>query len=88
MTSTEEIGSNTKTEDSNWMFVENPQDKEDITEATSKEQDGESTQTNFDPLLSPISLDLRAICSQLLSKYRETIKDTSKWNLSLRSFLL
>ena len=70
------------------MFVENPQDKEDITEATSKEQDGESTQTNFDPLLSPISLDLRVIYSQLLSKYRETIKDTSKWNLSLRSFLL
>ena len=30
----------------------------------------------------------RATCSQLLSKYLEVIKDTNKWTLSLRGFLL
>ena len=56
-------------------------------EATSKEHEGESTQTESDPLLSLVSLDLRAIYSQLLSKYPKTIKDTSKWTLSLKGFL-
>ena len=55
-------------------------------EATSKEQEGESTQTKFDPLLSLVSPDLKAICSQLLSKYPETIRDTSKWTYHLGGF--
>ena len=69
MTSNEETKSNTEREDSNRVYVENPQEKEDLTEATSKEQEGESTQIESNPLLSLVSLDLRVICSQLLSKY-------------------
>ena len=45
------------------MYAENPQEKEDLTQATSKEQEGESTQTEYDPLLSLVSPDLKAICS-------------------------
>ena len=57
-------------------------------EATSKEHEGESTQTESNPLLSLVSPNLRATYSQLFSKYPETIRDTSKWTLSLRGFLL
>ena len=57
-------------------------------EATSKEHEGESTQTESDPLLSLVSPNLRATYSQLFSKYPETMRDTSKWTLSLRGFLL
>ena len=35
-----------------------------------------------------VSPNLRATCSLLLSKYPETMKDTSKWTLSLKGFLL
>ena len=70
------------------MYAKNPQEKEDIAKATSKDQESESTQTESDPLLSLISPDLRVTCSQLLLKYLETMKDTSKWTLSLRGFLL
>ena len=88
MTSNEEIESNTKKEDSNQVYPENPQEKEDLTEATSKEQEGESAQTKSDPLLSLVSPNPRAICSLLLSKYPEIMRDTSKWTLSHRGFLL
>ena len=57
-------------------------------EAISKEHEGESTQTESDPLLSLVSPNLRATYSQLFSKYPETMRDTSKWTLSLRGFLL
>ena len=70
------------------MYAENPQEKEDLTKATSKEQESESTLIESDPLLSSVSPNLRATCSLLLSKYLETIRDTSKWTLSLRGFLL
>ena len=43
MTSNEVIESNTKRGDSNQVYAENPQEKEDLTEVTSKEQEGEST---------------------------------------------
>ena len=59
-------------------YAENPQEKEDLTEATSKEQKGESTLKESDPLLSLVSPNLRAICSLLLLKYPETMRDTSK----------
>ena len=88
MTSNEEIESNAKREDSNRVYVENPQEKEDLAEATSKDHESESTQTESNPLLSFISPDLKATCSQLLSKYLETMKDTNKWTLSLKGFLL
>ena len=64
MTSNEKSKSNTKREDSNQMYTENSQEKKDLTEATSKEQESESA--------------LRVACSLLLSKYLETMKDTSK----------
>ena len=41
MTSNEETESNTEKGDSNRVYAENPQEKEDLTEATSKEQEGE-----------------------------------------------
>ena len=88
MTSNEETESYTEKGVSNRVYAENPQEKEDLTEATSKEQEGESTLTESDPLLSLVSLNLSAICSLLLSKYPETMRDISKWTLSLRSFLL
>ena len=43
MTSNEETEFNTEKEDSNRVYTENAQEKEDLTEATSKEQEGEST---------------------------------------------
>ncbi|XP_030962283.1 ubiquitin carboxyl-terminal hydrolase 12-like isoform X1 [Quercus lobata] len=88
MTSNEKTESNAESGDSNRVYVENPQKKEDFARATSKDQEGESTQTDSDPLFSLLSPDLRATCSQLLSKYPEMMKDTNKWTLSLRGFLL
>ncbi|KAL4599353.1 hypothetical protein ACB092_11G120600 [Castanea dentata] len=88
MTSNKETESNAKRGYSNGVYAENPQEKEDFAEATSKDQEGESTQTDSDPLFSLLSPDLRATCSQLLSKYPETMKDANKWTLSLRGFLL
>ena len=63
MTSDEETKFNAERKDSNWVYAKNPQKKEDVVEATSKDQESESTQTNFDPVLSLVSLDLRASCS-------------------------
>ena len=67
MTSNEEIESNAKREDSNRVYVENPQEKEDLAEATSKDQESESTQIESDPLLPLISPDLRATILNLLN---------------------
>ena len=53
------------------MYAENPQEKKDLTEATFKDQESESTKIDSDPLFSLLSPDLRATCSQLLSKYHE-----------------
>ena len=78
MTSNEETKSNTEMGDSNRVYAKNPQEKEDLTEATSKEKEGETTLTEPNPLLSLISPNLRAICSLLLLKYPETMRDTSK----------
>ena len=78
MTSNEETESNAKRGGFKLGYAENPQEKEDLTEATSKEQKGESTLTESDPFLSLVSHNLRTICSLLLSKYPETIRDTSK----------
>ena len=88
MTFNEETESNSERGDSNQVYAENPQEKEDLTKATSKEQESESTLIKSDPLLSSVSPNLRATCSLLLLKYPETIRDTNKWTLSLRGFLL
>ena len=56
MTSVEETESNTEREDSNQIFAKNLQEKEDIIETTSKEQEGESTQTEFDTAFIDFSL--------------------------------
>ena len=88
MTFDEETEFNAKREDSSWVYAKNPQEKEELVEATSKDQESESTLTESNPLLLLISLYLGATCSQLLSKYPETMKDTRKWTLSLRGFLL
>ena len=88
MTSDEERKSNVERGDLNRVYTENPQEKEDLTEATSKYQESESTKTDSDPLLLLLSPNLRATCSQLLSKYLEMMKDTDKWTLSLKGFLL
>ena len=88
MTFNEETESNTEREDSNRVYTENPQEKEDLTEATSKEQEGESTPIASDPLLLLVSPNHRVICSLLLFKYPKTMRDTSKWTLSLKGFLL
>ena len=88
MTSNEKTKSKIEREDSNWVYTKNSQEKEDLTKATSKEKKGESAHTESDSLLSLVSLNLRATCSLLLSKHPEIMKDTSKWILSLMSFLL
>ena len=61
MTSDEEIESNAEREDSNQVYAENSQEKEDIVKAISKDQESESTQIEFDPLLSFISLNLKQL---------------------------
>jgi len=70
--------SNTKREDSDQVCIENPQEKEDLTEATSKDQEGYRTPTASDPLLSLVSPNLIVTCSLSLSKYPETMRDTNK----------
>ena len=88
MNSDEETESNAKRGDSNRVYAKNPQEKEDLAEATSKDQESESTQIESDLLFSLISPNLRATCSQLLSKYPKTMKDINKWTLSFKGFLL
>ena len=88
MTSDEETEPNVERGDSNQVYAKNPQEKEYFTEATSKNQESESTKANSDPLFSLLSPDLKATYSQLLSKYPEIMKDFDKWKLSLRGFLL
>ena len=43
MTFDEETKSNAERRDSNLVYVENPQEKEDFTKVTSKDQESEST---------------------------------------------
>lgn len=82
----EETKSNAEKGEPSRVYLENPQEKEDFTEATSKDPESEGTQI-FNPLLSLLSPNLRPTCFQLLSKYSEMMKDTDKWTLSLQGFL-
>ena len=74
--------------DLNRVYIDNPQEKEDFTEVTSKDQESESTKADSNPLISLLSPLLKAVCSKLLLKYPEIVGDTEKWTLSLRSFML
>ena len=74
--------------DSNQVYTDNTQEKEDFTEDTSKDQKNESTKVDSNPLLSLLSPSLKVMCSKLLSKYLEIVGDTNKWTLSLKGFIL
>ena len=55
MASNEETESNAERGDSNRVYAKNPQEKEDLAEATSKDQENESTQIESDLLFLLIS---------------------------------
>nr|POE52424.1 hypothetical protein CFP56_66182 [Quercus suber] len=76
--SKEETKSEAKKGDSNRVYTDNPQEKEDFTEVTSKDQERESTKVDSNPLISLLSPPLKAVCSKLLSKYPEIVGDTNK----------
>ena len=82
------IKSDAERGDSNWVCIDNPQEREGFIEVTSKDQESESTKANPNPLLSLLSPSLKAVCSKLLSNYPEMMGDTDKWKLSLRGFML
>jgi len=86
--SEEEIESDAKRGDSNRVYTDNPQEKEDFTEVTSKDQENESTEADPNPLMSLLSPPLKVVCSKLLSKYPKIMRDTNKWTRILRSFML
>ena len=88
MVSEEEIEFHIEMGNSNWVYIDNPQEKEGFSEVTSKDRESESTEANPNPLLSLLSPPLKAICSKLLSKYPKMMGDTDRWTLFLRSFML
>ena len=53
---------------SNRVYTDNPQEKEDFTEVTSEDQESESTKAEPNPLISLLSPPLKVVCSKLLSK--------------------
>ena len=70
------------------MYTNNPQEKEDFAEVTSKDQENESTKVDPNSLFLLLSPPLKVVCSKLLSKYPEMMGDTDKWTLPLKSFML
>ena len=84
----EETKSDTERGDSNWVYTDDPKEKEDFIEVTSKYQERESTKADSNPLISLLSPPLKVVCSKLISKYPKIVGDTNKWTLSLRSFML
>ena len=70
------------------MYTDNPQEKEDFAEVTSKDQENESTKVDPNSLFLLLSPPLKVVCSKLLSKYPEMMGDTDKWTLPLKSFML
>ena len=70
------------------MYTDNPQEKEDFIEVTSKDRESESTKVDPNPLFYLLSPFLKVLCSKLLSKYPEMTGDTDKWTLPFRSFIL
>ena len=88
MVSEDEIESDAKKGDSNQVYTNNSQKKEDFTEVTSKDQESESTEADYNPLISLLSPPLKVVCFKLLSKYPEIMRYTNKWTLPPRSFKL
>ena len=70
------------------MYTDNPQEKEDFAEVTSKDQENESTKVDPNSLFLLLSPPLKVVCSKLLSKYPKMMGDTDKWTLPLKSFML
>ena len=70
------------------MYTNNPQEKEDFAEVTSKDQENESTKVDPNSLFLLLSPPLKVVCSKLLSKYPKMMGDTDKWTLPLKSFML
>jgi len=60
------------------VYTDDPKEKEDFIEVTSKEQECESTKADCNPLISLLSPPLKAVCSKLLSDYPEIVGDTTK----------
>ena len=65
------------------MCTDNPQEKEDFVEVTSRDQENGSIEADLGPLISLLSPPLKVVCSKLLSKYPEIMRDTDKWTLPL-----
>ena len=84
----EETESDAERGDSNQVYTNNSQKKEDFTEVTSKDQQSESTKADPNPLISLLSPPLKVVCFKLLSKYPKIGRDTDKWTLPPRSFML
>ena len=84
----EETKSDTERGDSNWVYTDDPKEKEDFIEVTSKYQERESTKADSNPLISLLSPPLKVVCSKLISKYPKMMGDTDRWTLFLRSFML
>lgn len=61
--------------DSNRVCTDNPQEKEDFVEVTSRDQESGSTKADPDPLISLLSPPSKVVCSKLLSNYPEIIRD-------------
>ena len=74
--------------DSNQMYTEKSQEKEDFVEVTSQDQESESTEATPNPQFSLLCPPLKIVCSKLVSKYSKMMGDTEKWTLPLRSFML
>ena len=51
--------------DSNRMYTDNPQEKEDFIKVTSKDRESESTQADPNPLFSLLSPPSKVVCSKL-----------------------
>ena len=84
----EETKSDAERGDLNWVYTNNFQEKEDFTEVTSKDQESESTEADPNPLILLLSPALKVVCSKLLSKYLEIMRDNDKWTLPPRSSML
>ena len=65
----EETESDAEKGDSNQVYTNNSQKKEDFTEVTSKDQESESTKADPNPLISLLSPPLKVVSFKLLSKY-------------------
>ena len=67
------------------MYTDNPQEKEDFAEVTSKDQENESTKVDPNSLFLLLSPPLKVVCSKLLSKYPEMMGIRTNGHYLLRA---